>query len=331
MINSNNIIKALILGLLVMFSYSCEDPDEKPILTFDDALKGSYPRVIPDSETGAALVNPNDLSASSYGYTIEFVDETNGTAVEEYKFTVAYNGGAEQDMVGRTYTQTDFTKNANGNMGMTIPDFDAAELAGAFALTITETNADNGDYFTVRSYLSKGGFIFSNKNKSSTITGPAFAGKFDTTFPVACPSEMHLGEVAYSSDLYWGGYGAAATATGVNLAPDYPVKIVEVAAGSFTFNDWSFAGYQTNYGCCLPSGDFGFSDICGIVTFNKTASDSYGDAWEFKYFFAADKVTLTIAGYNGAWEENAITTITFPTAQTWACGNCEASAAEVTF
>ena len=65
MINSNNITKALILGLLVMLSYSCADPDEKPILTFDDAIKGSYPRVTATS--GSALVDPNNLSTASFG------------------------------------------------------------------------------------------------------------------------------------------------------------------------------------------------------------------------------------------------------------------------
>jgi hypothetical protein len=327
MINSNNIIKALILGLLVMLSYSCADPDEKPILTFDDAIKGSYPRVT--STSGAALVDPNNLSSSSFGYSVEFVDETNGVDVTEFKFTMSYNGGSEVDMPGRTYTSADFTKNADGYMSMDIPAFTASELSGLAGVTITA--ADAGDYFTVKSYLSKGGMVFSNSNKSSTITGPAFAGRFDTTFPVACPSDMYLGEVAYSSDLYWGGFGAAATATGVNLAPDYPVTIEEVSAGVFTFNDWSFGGYQTGYGCCVPAGDFGFSDLCGVVTFNKTATDSYGDAWEFKYFLAADNVTLTIAGNNPAWDENAITTITFPVAQTWTCSNCEAALADVTF
>ena len=223
MINSNNIIKALILGLLVMLSYSCADPDEKPILTFDDAIKGSYPRVT--STSGAALVDPNNLSSSSFGYSVEFVDETNGVDVTEFKFTMSYNGGSEVDMPGRTYTSADFTKNADGYMSMDIPAFTASELSGLAGVTITAANADAGDYFTVKSYLSKGGLVFSNSNKSSTITGPAFAGRFDTTFPVACPSDMYLGEVAYSSDLYWDGFGAAATATGVNLAPDYPVTI----------------------------------------------------------------------------------------------------------
>ena len=326
MINSNNIIKALILGLLVMLAYSCADPDEKPILTFDDALKGSYPRVT--ATTGAALVNPNDLASSSFGYSVEFVDETKGADVTEYKFTMSYNGGSEVDMPGRTYTQADFTKNADGFMSMDVPAFTATEMAGLASVTITSANADAGDYFTVHSYISKGGMIFSNTNKSSTITGPAFAGRFDTTFPVACPSDMYLGEVAYSSDLYWGGFGAAATATGVS---EPAVSVVEVSAGSFTFSDWSFGGYNAGYGCCTPSGDFGFSDLCGVVTFNKTATDSYGDAWELKFFMAADNVTLTVAATNPAWNENAITTVTFPSAQTWTCGNCEASVADVTF
>jgi len=329
MINSNNITKALILGLLVMLSYSCADPDEKPILTFDDALKGSYPRVT--ATTGAALVNPNDLASSSYSYSVEFVDETNGADVTEYKFTMSYNGGSEVDMPGRTYTPTNFTKNADGYMSMDVPAFTAAELSGLASVTVTFANADAGDFFTVHSYLSKGGMIFSNNNKSSTITGPAFAGLFNTNVPIACPSDMYTGVVAYSSDLYWAGFGAAATATGINLGDAYPVSIIEDSPGSFTFSDWSFGGYQTVYGCCTANGYFKFTDLCGVVTFGKTASDSYGDPWEMKYFMAADNVTLTVASYGSAYDENAIATITFPQPQTWECGNCEASLAEVTF
>ena len=329
MINSNNIIKALILGLLVMITYSCEDPDEKPILTFDDAGKGSYPRVT--SETGSALVNPNDLPSSSYAYSVEFVDETKGADVIEYKFTMSYNGGTEVDMTDRTYTQADFTKNADGFMSMDIPAFTAAELAGlAGGVNITPANADAGDYFIVHSYITKGGRVFGNTNKSSTITGPAFAGKFDTNFPVACPSDMYLGEITYSSDLYQtaNGFDGAPTATGVTSPA---VSIEEVSAGVFTFTDWSFGGYFELYGGGAPLGDFGFSDLCGVVTFTKSATDSYGDVWSLKFFMAEDKVTLTVAAVNAPWNENALTTVTFPEAQTWTCGNCEDSVDDVTF
>jgi hypothetical protein len=58
----NNISKALMLGLFMMFAYSCADPDAKPILTFDDAIKGSYPRVT--SEAGSAVISPLDVLQS---------------------------------------------------------------------------------------------------------------------------------------------------------------------------------------------------------------------------------------------------------------------------
>ena len=93
---------------------------KKPILTFDDAIKGSYPRVTATS--GAALVDPNNLSTSSFAYSVEFVDETNGVDVTEYKFTMSYNGGSEVDMPSRTYTSADFTKNADGYIKFALGD-----------------------------------------------------------------------------------------------------------------------------------------------------------------------------------------------------------------
>ena len=66
--------------------------------------------------------------------------------------------------------------------------------------------------------------------------------------------------------------------------------------------------------CCTPEWRFwSFTDLCGVVTFGKTATDSYGDPWELKYFMAADNVTLTVAGsYGPAWDENAISNYYIP-------------------
>jgi hypothetical protein len=310
----NNISKTLMLGFFMMFAFACEDPDEKPILTFDDAIKGSYPRVT--AEVGTALVNPNDLASVSFGYSVEFVDETKGADVTEYKFTMIYDGGAEVPMPGRTYGPSDFTTNSDGFASMTIDPFTATELAGLAGETITAANV--GKSFTVKSYLTKGGLVFGSGNASSTITGPAFAGRFDQSFPIACPSEMFVGEVSYVGDYSMGWGGGASGVAGTT-------SIVDNGGGNFDFADWSFGSYLAGYGCCTPGGTFGFTDLCGQVTFETAVTDGYGDSWDLYFNFSADKTVLTILSdnytYNSSYEKQSAV-ITFPTAQTWECTNC---------
>ena len=310
------------LGLFMMFAFACEDPDAKPILTFDDAIKGSYPRVT--AEVGTALVNPNDLANVSFGYSVEFVDETQGADVTEYKFTMTYEGSAEVDMPGRTYGTGDFTTNADGFVSMTIDPFTATELAGLAGQTITPDNV--GESFTVKSYLTKGGIVFGSGNASSTITGPAFKGRFDQNFPIACPSDISVpaGDttfVSYVSDysMGWGTDNAGDTAV---VGSTF---IVDNGGGNFDFFDWSFGSYLAGYGCCRPGGTFGFTDLCGKVTFETAVTDGYGDSWILYINLSADKTVLTILSdnytYNSSYEKQSAV-ITFPTAQTWECANC---------
>ena len=90
----NNMKLRLSFGLiaLVMIFTACEDPDKAPIVTFDSAGHGIYPRLL--SEDGALLVNllsESDFNASNYSYTVEFVDDNAGQNVAEVYVEVVYN------------------------------------------------------------------------------------------------------------------------------------------------------------------------------------------------------------------------------------------------
>ena len=73
-----HIYKFGIVTLAMLTAFSCEDEDAAPIVTYDSATKGAYVRLV---EQSASLMNIQDqtvFDASSYVYSVDFVDETLG-------------------------------------------------------------------------------------------------------------------------------------------------------------------------------------------------------------------------------------------------------------
>jgi hypothetical protein len=309
----NNISKALIIMTLVMGFFSCEDPDKAPVIVFETATKGSYPRLVSDSESGSTLINPNALSSTGYGYAVEFVDETKGVDVESYELSATYKGTTT---VVRSYSQSEFTTNADGFRQATVESITLEEIQD---ITGPLTVANVGDVLAFSGAVNKGGNSYTSANSSSTVQGAAFRAHFTFNMPVSCPSDMYVGEVNYVADYSIGWDGATKGVSGTT-------SIVDNSGGSFDFADWSFGGYDAFYGCCTPSGTFGFTDVCGEVTFVTEAVDSYGDQWEFHFNLDASKTVLNVWGSNYTYangQESAWAVVTFPTAQTWNCANCE--------
>jgi uncharacterized repeat protein (TIGR02543 family) len=157
------------------------------------------------------------------------------------------------------------------------------------------------------------------KDDLDTCADTAEGATVDADGCAFCPSEMYVGEVNYVADYSIGWDGVTTGVSGTT-------SIVDNGDGSFDFADWSFGGYDAFYGCCLPSGTFGFTDVCGEVTFVTEAVDSYDGQWEFHYNLDASKTVLNVWGSNYTYnngKESAWAVVTFPTAQTWNCANCE--------
>jgi uncharacterized repeat protein (TIGR02543 family) len=157
------------------------------------------------------------------------------------------------------------------------------------------------------------------KDDLDTCADTAEGATVDADGCAFCPSEMYVGEVNYVADYSIGWDGVTTGVSGTT-------SIVDNGDGSFDFADWSFGGYDAFYGCCLPSGTFGFTDVCGEVTFVTEAVDSYDGQWEFHYNLDASKTVLNVWGSNYTYnngQESAWAVVTFPTAQTWNCANCE--------
>ena len=84
----------IVASILMVFGYGCADEDLKPILTFDDAGKGGYVRLLSESDKLINVLNESTINASKYTYSVEFNDLQQGKLVDQYKLDVIYTSAA---------------------------------------------------------------------------------------------------------------------------------------------------------------------------------------------------------------------------------------------
>ena len=301
-INTKSMKKYLIVMLAIVVA-SCADETQKPIVTFDDAGHGAYPRLV--ESTGELLANMQsqaDFDASEYSYSVKFVDDNNGGNIATYTVNIEYidvTGAASAGpMEFKSYTAADFTADGDGNMVLTNIGFTANDAASAFGLTYSTINV--GDKFEFTGVLvQNSGAIHTGGTSSSTINGTAFQGYFDYTLPAACPSSIQ-GTYSFTSDT-WCGNSVSGT-----------VDIIAEGGGKYGFSDWSFGGYLDCYGGGVAVGDFNFVDVCQFVTLND-GDDSFGDSWSFTSVINGNDWEITWLNFTyAAGLENGVATVTFP-------------------
>ena len=304
-----NIKGYLLIVMAAFLVFSCADPNKTPIVTFDSAGKGAYPRLT-DSE-GEQLVNilsQADFDASSFTWSLRFIDVNQGADVTDYVVNVTYKGagGTQGPVELKKFSASDFSADETGYMAINNVNVTGPELAGAFGLGLADMTA--GDEFEVTGVMvMANGNQHTGANSSATVQGSAFQGFFDFNMAVGCPSDLAQ-TVSYSTDLTPGGWAGDATNTTVTG----DVDIEALGGGKYTFSDWSFGGYGEVYGCCSASGQMAFTDVCTVATFNGGA-DSYGDNWTVTASIPTS-TTLYIEwrnDYAGGYE-GGNTTITFP-------------------
>ncbi|MDW3194813.1 MAG: hypothetical protein R8G66_20740 [Cytophagales bacterium] len=298
----NNMKLRLSIGLmaLVMVFTACEDPDKAPIVTFDSAGHGIYPRLI--SEDGALLVNlltETDFNSSNYSYTVEFVDDNAGQNVAEVYVEVVYNpvGGSAQAAVEVTRVGASaLTASENGFLQTT---FDVSSTAITSAIGLGYADFAAGDEFQLSTVIVHvDGTEYRSTNSSSSVRGAAFrGGRFAFTRPLACPSALE-GTYSYATTDIWCG-GADVTGT---------VELQALGGGRYQFDDWAFGAYGPCYGGGGASGDLTFTDVCEVVSFTGF-TDSFGDTWTYTSSISGEEWTIA---WDNTYGESATSVITFP-------------------
>lgn len=102
----------------------------------------------------------------------------------------------------------------------------------------------------------------------SLTEGGSYKSSETLSIPFSCESDLS-GELTYVSTNYF--------CTGDALSGD--VKMSEVGAGKYVFDDWSFGTYTQCYGGPPSEGSLQFVDICNKI--DITGVDAYGDGWQF--------------------------------------------------
>ena len=221
-----NLFYILIIGMMVA---SCADPDLGPILTFDKAGKGVYPKLVNESPQLLDLAN---LGTAAYDYCVEFVDETDGSSAALYEIEAQFNDNnpangdrSAESRVIQSFTADQFNNAASGNRGACV-SITLADLLSAFGLTADDLLAN--DNFTIRTFVTNTeGVRFGNNNSDSDVAGSAFGGHFNMALTATCPmsDDLFIGDYDLKYDLLDGnGFGESLRETTVTLSAVDPVK-----------------------------------------------------------------------------------------------------------
>lgn len=275
---------------------SCADPDLAPVLTFEDAGKGAYVRLVEESDK---LINLFDIDGSVYNYTVQFVDVERGAMVQEYLIELTYTDADPSDgdastgpSTFRSYVPSDF-EDLEGYVGISDITITANEAIAAAGITPDQVNP--GDQFLFEGFLIlDDGSRFGAENSSAAVRGSAFQGHFNYTLPAGCPSDLTGTFSVTTTDIWCGG----STTTDVN--------IVAQGGGVYKFSDWAFGSYGVCYGGGTAGGDLTFTEVCAEVSFTGF-TDSFGDTWTYTSSISGNDWTIEWVNTYGESGKSVIT------------------------
>ena len=177
---------------------SCADEEKQPIITFDQATKGAYVRLVNDTPRLLDLAN---LGTASYTYDVEFVDIEQGDLVSVYEIFVSFvdnnadNGDSSQgNTLLRSISASEFGSSDRGfkNTSQTVT---LSELLTLFGLSADDIKANDQFVFDGNIILEDGA-SYGAENSSAAVNGSAFAGHFDYTLKATCvlPDNLFVGD-----------------------------------------------------------------------------------------------------------------------------------------
>lgn len=295
--NIKSVKNSLLVLMALLFATACEDEEKAPIVTFDSAGKGAYVKFV--DQSGSTLLNlltEADFDASSYTYSVEFVDGELGARVTSYDLEIGYNNN--DPVALRSYGASDFSAqpSVRGGLGVTDVNITSSDVTSALGLSYTDFSA--GDEVFITGTITTENGTYGGSNSSASVAGGAFQGFFDITMPAACPSDLG-GTFSYATASAFCN-GAALTGT---------VDIVALGGGAYTFSDNSFGTYQECYGAGMTGG-IQFTEVCEVVSFTGFVSQ-YGETWSFIHSISGNDWIIDATNESFS-PEFYVTTVTFP-------------------
>ena len=244
--------------------YGCTEEDFSPIITFDKAGKGAYPRLV---SLSAGEFDLNDFS-QSIDYTVEFVSIDQGTNVAEYRVDLTFvdvnldNGDMSVGPITfLTASQGDFTTNEDGFKQFSV-SLDVAAIGSS--LGINTDNIKANDYITFESFITlDDGSVFSADNYPPTVNNSGgFSALFSRRFNLTCPltDDRFVGDYQMSyveGSEPAGGFGPA-------FGAEPPVVTLSLVSGSTTQRSFG-AIYLPDLGIGNGPADITINLLCDIV------------------------------------------------------------------
>ncbi len=273
-----NKFKLFIFGGLILFFASCADEDARPIITFDDAGKGAYPRLISE---GVRDINLFDIANSAYVYTVEFVDLEQGNLVSTYDLQYTFEDN-NPDIGGdtstgpnplRSFSSSEFSTNSNGFQGIENVTVTATELLAAAGMSADDLGP--GDVFRITgSVTTTDGQTFASGNSSASVQGAAFRGHFNFNMAAACPSDLNGTYDSVTLDTWCGS----------DRVPNTTQVTFTLTATGYDVTDFSFGAYDLCYGptSARPLGNLRFLDICNVIEI--TGASQWGEVYTWSDF-----------------------------------------------
>ncbi|MCB0835130.1 MAG: hypothetical protein KDE26_02975 [Bacteroidetes bacterium] len=259
--------KFLYMFVVAGMLFSCANPELGPLLTFENSEKGAYPRL---KQLIVGEYDLNDLTGSQYSYVIEFVDLEKGGLVQSFDIEVSYvdnnPGNGDQNKSAQTwksYTQSDFTTNAEGfkEIAIDIPISAVSALLG-----LSPSDMQPGDLFLFNSILTTTeGAKYTYDNSSPAVRSSAFASWFRFDSKVTCPLEetefAGTYEITYKDGVPPGGFGPILGAT----PGEFTLTTVD---GSSTRRRLSWVYLPDSYSFGGQTFDIDF--VCDMIVMNDS-------------------------------------------------------------
>ncbi|NNF32643.1 MAG: hypothetical protein HKN68_00930 [Saprospiraceae bacterium] len=280
------ILLIIISGFMIFTS--CKDESKAPIITFDQAGKGAYVRLVNTNE-GVNGFNLSQFSTSAFDFDVEFVDEQQGDLVSTYTIYASYTPSpfsstpASAEILYLTQDSGTFTESDRGYKGtnVRIPLADIASKLG-----LSEGDLGGADVFNFRSEIVlQDGSVFQFSNSTSAVNGSAFQGHFNFAVKLSCPLD---------DDSFIGDY------TLTHVSGEYPFGLFTFnGTESSTVNLTKVTGTKRKFvykwqngvlGSDSPDVDFVFDIVCTIVVPDDNQGTSIGCGG-----------TITLGSQNGAF------------------------------
>jgi len=175
----------VITGALLLIT-ACRDETKGPVLTFEKATIGAYPKLI---ELISGEYDLKNIPTTSFQYKVAFVDKEKGNLVTTYRIEASFEGkNVSKDKTLYKEIGKDEFVDIGENKGVEI-SIPLTEIMNLFGIDESELEAGDKVHFFHTVIVDDGTktYEYSAENSSPTVRGRAFQAFFTYTVKLTCP------------------------------------------------------------------------------------------------------------------------------------------------